>query len=66
MTFGTFLHFVTQILCAIQNSNSKNLPQIFVVYLDDHCRAQELNIGLSGTCEMEEIFHGWKYMSSKN
>ncbi len=47
MTFGTFLHFVTQILCAIQNSKSKNLPQIFVVYVDDHCQTQELNAGLS-------------------
>jgi hypothetical protein len=53
MTFGTFLHFVTQILCAIHNSKSKNLPQIFVVYVDDHCQTQELNAGLSWTCKME-------------
>jgi len=31
---------------------------IFVVYLDEHCRAQELSASLSGSCKMEEIFHG--------
>jgi hypothetical protein len=42
------------------NSKFKHFKpaSIFVVYLDDHCWAQELSAHLSGTCKMEEIFHG--------